>query len=88
MELRTVYLLGQSRGAGSPHSAIMPTPALCRPSVEGVVGRGDCRLGVGIITASRGRRGAGSGGRYRPGLAASGLVRSIACCLWVMSACR
>jgi integrase len=29
-----------------------------------------------------------SEGRWRPGLAAIGLVRSIACCLWVMSACR
>jgi hypothetical protein len=27
---------------------IMPTSAWCRPSVKGVVGRGDCRLGVGI----------------------------------------
>ena len=26
---------------------IMPTSALCRPSVKGVVGPGDCRLRVG-----------------------------------------
>jgi hypothetical protein len=26
----------------------MPTSVLCRPSVEDVVGQGDCRLGVGI----------------------------------------
>ena len=30
---------------------IMPTSAWCRPSVKGVVGRGDCRLGVGITTS-------------------------------------
>ena len=50
------------RSVGPPYACtIMPTPALCRSLVEGVVGRGDCRLGVGIIRASRGRRGRGRG---------------------------
>src|SRR6267378_2206833 len=31
----------------------MATSALCRPSVKGVVGRGDCSLGVGITISLR-----------------------------------
>jgi hypothetical protein len=78
-------------GAGAPfpprlhdYADLVVKPTAARSRCSGGLRLGGCRH---IQRSSRKARSA-SGGRWRPGLAASGFVRSIACCLWVMSACR
>jgi integrase len=69
-------------------STIMPTRSLCRPRPAH-----PCGVRVSACSGRHNQRpsrnaSSESGGRYRPVFAASGWARSIACCLWVMSACR
>ena len=65
----------------------MPTSSLCRPG-EKSCSAGVRGMGVGIIRALRGRRGACRGASSGRAWRRAVLVRSIASCLWVMSACR